>query len=204
MLVAALTACQMPAGRPGPPAPAPTPPASAPVRLGTVTATAPTVTVNNHPVQGTVVLHDGDKVTTSASGRAHVEITGRGIADIEPGTDPWFVREGACVVVRIIFGKAFVDGTGLCVEDDAGTRVALNSAVHVEVAQGRTRITVLEGTVELQRIARVPTQETLASLERITVARGRIEQRVVVPRSEVDLLRQRLPAVPRQRAPAAR
>jgi hypothetical protein len=202
MLAAVLTGCQFPAGPPAGPPPTPAP--HAPVRLGTVSVISPTVTVNNRSVVGTVPLNDGDKIATSASGRAHVEIAGHGTVDIEPGTDPSIILEGACVVVRIIFGSAFVEGTGLCVEDGQGTRVALNSAVHVEVGQGRMQITVLEGTAQVQRIARVPAHETLTSLQRITIARGRVEQRVIVPRSEADLLRQRLRAVPLQRAPVVR
>jgi hypothetical protein len=190
-----LAGCQIEPGRPGRPSPTPTP--TGPVRLGTVTETAGSVTVNNRPIQGSVALNDGDKVTTGPTGRAHVELTGRGTVELEPGTDPWFIREGACVVVRILFGGALVSGTGLCVEDEPGTRVALNSAIHVEVTKGRTRITVVEGTVQLQRVARVPTQEALTQLQRVTVVSGRIQQRVVVPRAEIEPLRQRLRVVPR-------
>lgn len=169
-----------------------------PTRLGTVTAMAATVSVNNRPVQGTVPLNDGDKVATDATGRVHVELPGRGTVDLEVNTDPWFVREGACVVVRIIFGGALVSGSSLCVEDDQGTRVALGSAIHVHVGQGRTSITVVEGTVHLQRIARVQTLETLTSLQRVTIANGRVQQRAIVPRTEVDVLRQRF-LIPAQR-----
>jgi ferric-dicitrate binding protein FerR (iron transport regulator) len=168
------------------------------VRLGTVTATAAQVSVNNRPVAGTVPLNNGDKVATDATGRAHIDLPGRGTVDLEANTDPWFIREGACVVVRILFGGALVSGSSLCVEDEQGTRVALGSAVHVYVARGRTSITVVEGTVHLQRIAHVQTQETLTQLQRITVMNGRLQQRVTVPKTEVDVLRRRilLPAQP--------
>ena len=167
----------------------PVPPAMA--RLGTVTATVPTVFVNRGPVQGARPLNDGDKVATDATGRAHIELPGRGTVDLEPNTDPWFIREGGCVVVRILFGGALVSGSSLCVEDDQGTRVVLNSAVHVHVAQGRTSITVVEGAVHLQRIARAPTQETLTQSQRIVVMNGRVQQRINVPRTEIEVLRQR-------------
>ncbi len=196
-LAAALAGCEVVPSRPGTVSPTSTTPGPlAPARLGTVTATVAKVSVNNHPVQGTVPLNDGDKVATDATGRAHIELPGRGTVDLEANTDPWFIREGACVLVRILFGGALVSGSSLCVEDDQGTRVALGSAIHVHVAQGRTSITVVEGTVHLQRVARVQTQETLTQFQRITVLNGRLQQRVIVPRTEVDVIRQRflLPA----------
>lgn len=193
LLAAVLAGCEVVPSRPVTTvSPTPTTPAPpAPARLGTAAATAANVSVNNRPVQGTVPLNDGDKVATDATGRAHIELPGHGTVDLEANTDPWFIREGACVVVRILFGGALVSGSTLCVEDDQGTRVALNSAIHVHVAQGQTRITVVEGSVHLQRIGRVQTQETLTQFQRITVMNGRLQQRVIVPRPEVDVLRQR-------------
>jgi ferric-dicitrate binding protein FerR (iron transport regulator) len=196
-LATVVAGCEVVTSQPGTVSPPPTRGPSGPARLGTVTATAAQVSVNTRPVSGTVALNDGDKVATDATGRAHIDLPGRGTVDLEANTDPYFIREGACVLVRILFGGALVSGSSLCVEDDQGTRVALNSAIHVSVARGRTSITVLEGTVHLQRIARVPTQETLTQFHRITVTGG-VQQRVIVPQTEVDGIRRRilLPAQP--------
>jgi len=104
------------------------------------------------------------------------------------------------MVLTLVVGGALVSGSSLCVEDDQGTRVALNSAIHIHVAQGRTSITVVEGAVHLHRIARAQTQETLTQSQRITVVNGRVQQRISVPRTEIDVLRQRF-LVPGQRMP---
>jgi len=203
-LAAVLAGCEVVSPQSGTVSPTPTQPGIgsptlSSATLGTVTAVAAQVSVNNRPVVSTVALNDGDKVTTDATGRAHIALPGRGTVDLEPGTDPWFIREGACVLVRIVFGGALVSGSGLCVEDDQGTRLALDSAIHIQVAHGRTSvITVVEGTVRLQRIGRVQTQEPLPQFQRITVTNGVLQQRVTVPQTEVDLLRRRFvrPAQP--------
>lgn len=181
------------------PTPAPPPPPG-PARLGTVTVMSATVSVNGRPVQGTVSLNDGDKVATDATGRAHIELAGHETVDLEPNTDPWFIREGACVLVRILFGGALVSGSRLCVEDDQGTRVTLKSAIYVHVAPRRTTVTVVEGTVEL-RGASESTPTILTRFQRISIMNGRLQNRVIVPPIQVHGIRLRFPAPPKPPPP---
>ena len=153
--------------------------------LGTVTVERPEVTVNRRPVQGTVALNDGDKVATNARGRAHIDLPGRGAVDLLENTDPYFIREGACILVRLLFGTGRIWGVDVCVEDEGRNRIIMNSAVSVETDRQQTAFTVLNGTVRL-RAARDGTEVTLAQGERIVIANTGVMNRILVPPTQLD------------------
>jgi hypothetical protein len=189
------------AGCAAPPGPRPGPPGPPAARLGTLTVVDDTVRINGRAVRGSVPLSEGDAVETSGNGRARVDIPGRGTVDL--GSRFSFVRDGACVLVRILLGQALVSGHGFCVEDPDGTRLVLNSTVHVSVSPAATVVTVIEGNVQLARVARAPSVVTLAPLERVTIASRTVQRRERVPPSEVERIR-RLRIVPPAVTPAPR
>ena len=197
LALAMLAGCESAPPQPVDPATLPSGPA-----LGTVTVVRPEVTVNRRPVRDTVPLNDGDKVATNARGRAHIDLPGHGAVDLEENTDPYFIREGACVLVRLLFGTGRIRGIDICVEDEQRNRIIMNSGVYVETDRQQTIITVLDGTVRL-RTARDGTVVTLSQGERIAIENAGLRPRDIVPPTQLDAIRQRfmIPIPPPLRLP---
>lgn len=194
-----LAGCESAPPRPLDPAATPSGPA-----LGAVTVVQPEVTVNRRPVHDTVPLYDGDKVATNAKGRAHIDLPGRGAVDLLENTDPYFfIREGACVLVRLLYGRGRIRGRDICVENEQHDHITMNSEVYLETDREQTAITVLDGTVRL-RTARDGTEVTLSQGERITIV-NRVMSRIPVSPTQLDAIRQRfmVPPVPRPPPPPA-
>ena len=189
-----LAGCESAPPRPLDPATTPSGPA-----LGTVTVVQPEVTVNRRPVQDTVPLYDGDKVATNAKGRAHIDLPGRGVVDLLENTDPYFIREGACVLVRLLWGRGKIRGRDICVENEQHDHITMNSEVYLETDRQQTTITVLDGTVRL-RTARDGAEVTLSQGEKITIVNTRVINRLLVPPTEIQAIHQFFmgPIVPRR------
>lgn len=93
-----------------------------------------------------------------------------GYVQLDEKTDPDFFREAGCLVVQLLTGRIFVDGSGICVRGpDFAARQ--NSRVQYEHFGTRTQIVVLEGSTTMQRPANV----TLTQYHSYSITAGRVD-----------------------------
>ena len=97
-------------------------------------------------------VYDGDVVTTGSATSVRVRFRDGGFVQLDENTDPVFrlFREGGCILVKIATGQAFVDAKRICIEDP-NLVVVLNSKVNWRVDGPRSAVTVIEGSVSVQR-----------------------------------------------------
>lgn len=101
-------------------------------------------------------VYDGDVVTTGSATSVRVRFRDGGFVQLDENTDPEFrlFREGGCILVKIATGQAFVDAKRICIEDPNLVAV-LNSKVNWRIREARSVVTVIEGSVSVERPVRV-------------------------------------------------
>lgn len=140
--------------------------------LGSLEATGPNVIHNNRRITGGGhFLRNGDNVSTGPGSRATVRLTGGGIVTIDANTDPDFIRESWCILVKILKGQVHTSGPGICFETPQASGV-FNSEVNTRVTHQETTITVLTGSADINR----PVDMRVNSSEQVRIAMGRIQQ----------------------------
>ena len=108
------------------------------------------VFLNGSPVRSGTSVFDGDRVSTGAKSSAIVEFPGRGFVQFDENTDPYFgfLREGACVLVRVFrIGQLFAQGREICLQDQWGVALVLSSSVNWQIVGERSTLSVTDGTV---------------------------------------------------------
>lgn len=96
----------------------------------------------------------GDRVSTGFATSVKVFLQGGGYVQLDQNTDPDFLREGGCLIIQILTGRVFIDGTGVCIETPSiSARQA--SQIHYAVSSATTETVVLAGSVVMRRPAQV-------------------------------------------------
>lgn len=140
--------------------------------IGSLEATGPNVIYNNRRITGGGhFIRSGDNVSTGPSSRATVRLTGGGVVTIDANTDPDFIRESWCILVKILKGQVHTSGPGICFETPHASGV-FNSEVNTRVTQQETTITVLTGSAEINR----PAGLRVDASKQVRIAMGRIQQ----------------------------
>lgn len=95
-------------------------------------------------------VRDGDTVTTGAATSALLVLNDGGYIQLDENTDP-LIRKGACKFLKILRGRVLMGGLN-CVQFEGGSilRGTVRSVVQVTVMEHESRVTVLDGTVEMQ------------------------------------------------------
>jgi hypothetical protein len=155
-------------------------------RIGTLRTDGAAVFRNARQASDGEAVYSGDRVSTGAASAARIDFVRGGFAELDEQTDPDFrlLREGVCLLIRILTGRMFVDSENACVEiEDPNLRVVLNSRVHWQAGRQRSTVTVLEGRIDVIWPARevVPAGQQVVGL-RTQIARP-------TPVSRVDLER---------------
>ena len=91
----------------------------------------PNATLNGQPVQGdSIAIRNNDHVVTGTDTSVRIQfVSPRGtFVQLDQNTDPDVFAETDCLWVRMLRGKLFSQGTGLCV-DSPDLAAALNSEV---------------------------------------------------------------------------
>jgi hypothetical protein len=101
-------------------------------------------------------VRDGDVVTTGSATSVRVRFRDDGFVQLDENTDPLFrlFREGGCILVKIATGQAFVDARRICIEDP-NLVVVLNSKVNWRIEGAQSVVTVIEGSVSVERPVRI-------------------------------------------------
>lgn len=99
-------------------------------------------------------VYIGDRVSTGFATSVKVFMQGGGYVQLDQNTDPDFLREGGCLIIQILTGRVFIDGTGVCIETPSiSARQA--SQIHYAVSSATTETVVLAGSVVMRRPAQV-------------------------------------------------
>lgn len=113
----------------------------------------------------------GDDVATGPDTSVKVLLRAGGYIQLDEKTDPKFFEEVGCLVIQIVSGRVFTEGSGLCIHtEDLAGRLG-GSRVHIATGGGHTDIVVLEGSFTIQRPARL----TLTQFDYYAVTRGKLD-----------------------------
>lgn len=128
-------------------------------------------------------VYIGDRVSTGFATSVKVFLQGGGYVQLDQNTDPDFLREGGCLLIQILTGRVFIDGTGVCIETPSiSARQA--SQVHYAVSSATTETVVLAGSVVMRR----PAQVTLSQYDYYVVSGNQAQApRRLAPQAAIAL-----------------
>ncbi len=158
--------------------PPPQPPP--PEVIGHIEATGPNVQYNHRPTRGGHTVRSGDNVSTGANSRATIRLTGGGVVTLDEETDPEFIKEAWCILVKILEGQVHTEGPGICFETPHA-RGMINSEVNIKVTNQESIITVLKGSVNIKQ----PFRLRLNPFNQVRVVKGRIDPIRSLSKSEL-------------------
>ena len=138
--------------------------------IGNLHADGPHVYYNHRPTSGGQPIRSGDNVSTGENSRATVRLINGGVVTIDQNTDPDFFKDAWCILVTIFKGQVATDGSGICIETPHVYGLA-NSKVNIVVTDHETIITVLSGTVTMER----PVNRILQRHQQARVSRSGIQ-----------------------------
>ena len=118
--------------------------------IGRLDVAGPNGFLNGKRAATNTPVYLGDRVSTGPATSVKVWLRGGGYVQLDQNTDPDFLKEGGCLIVQILSGRVFIDGTGVCV---ATPSIAARQAsqVHYNVQQSKTETVVLAGNVAMRR-----------------------------------------------------
>lgn len=118
--------------------------------VGRLDVAGPNGFLNGKRAAKNTPVYVGDRVSTGPATSVKVLLSGGGYVQLDQNTDPDFLKEGGCLIVQILSGRVFIDGTGVCV---ATPSIAARQAsqVHYTVLRGKTETVVLAGNVSMRR-----------------------------------------------------
>jgi hypothetical protein len=138
--------------------------------VGELGIAGPNVFVNGNAARTGTRIFSGDAVTTGPGSSAMILFATGGFFQLDENTDPIFSWETfasvRCVVVRIFRGQGYVDDSQACISSPAADALA-HSAVNIAASASASVLTLLQGTLFLerpQRITLVPGQEVTADV----------------------------------------
>lgn len=137
--------------------------------IGWLEATGPNVYYNFSRTKAGRAVKSGDNVSTGPGSRATVTLNQGGSVTIDENTDPQFLQEAWCVLVKMLKGQVHGDGPGLCFETPHASGV-IQSEVNFRVTDAETIITVFAGSVELTS----PSQVRLERFQQVRILEGRV------------------------------
>ncbi|MBW2710162.1 MAG: FecR domain-containing protein, partial [Deltaproteobacteria bacterium] len=138
--------------------------------VGNLHTDGPHVYYNHRRTSGGHPIRSGDNVSTRENSRATVRLINGSVVTIDQNTDPDFFKEAWCILVTIFRGQVSTDGSGICIETPHVYGL-INSKVNIVVTDRETIITVLSGSVTMER----PVHRTLQRHQQVRVSRGGIQ-----------------------------
>lgn len=119
--------------------------------IGRLRVDGPNAFINGHRVQGGNYVLDGDTVSTGPATSAMLVLNDGGEIQLDQDTDPLF-RQAVCLLMKILRGRAALHNTR-CQEFEDGVNMAgvARSFIHIESLPDLSRLTVIEGQVEMRR-----------------------------------------------------
>lgn len=149
--------------------------------IGELEAAGPHVYYNSRATNGGHAVYSGDNVSTGQASRATVRLNAGGTITIDQNTDPEFIQEAWCILVRMLRGQVHAEGPGLCFETPHASGV-INSEVNFTLTGSETIITVFNGSVDIRRPERVRVQR----FEQARIVHGRVVSIRALPQNQVE------------------
>jgi hypothetical protein len=185
MLLSWLAVCTLAVGGCAAIGPAPLAPELPPLRADTIArlrVDGPNAFINGRQVRGGNYVLDGDTVSTGPGTSAILVLNDGGEIQLDQDTDPLF-RQGVCLLMKILRGRAALHNTR-CQEFEDGVKMAgvARSFIHIDSQPDASRLTVIEGQVEMHR----PSQEILGrNTQYVARADGTVERLQLTPEEAI-------------------
>jgi len=130
-----------------------------PIREGTLARLAvdgPNAYLNGERVATGRYVMSGDTVTTGPGTSAMLLLNSGGYIQLDENTDPLF-REGLCLLIKMLHGQVLFSNVK-CQQVEAGTNLAFvaHSVVNLKAGEQETRLTVIDGQVDMTRPIKQP------------------------------------------------
>ena len=123
-------------------------------RIGTLGVAGSQVFLNGNRALGGEAIRVGDTITTGNASSGLIEFADGGLFQLDQNTDPIFLvkrlQSGFCILARILRGQVFVDKQQFCIDSPALDAIN-NSRINIRVTAQQTGITVLQGSVSVER-----------------------------------------------------
>lgn len=186
LAISAILACVLIVGACAAAGPAPTPNYNLPpVRADAIARLAvdgPAAYINNRPAYHGTYVFNGDNVSTGPGTSAILVLNDGGTIQLDENTDPEFINDGVCVLMRIVGGQALIQTKTICAHFLSKQKVPLagtvNSAVNLRIDDQEAWLTVLEGRIEMT----APRPATLRTNDRyIAASDGTVDIQPLTP-----------------------
>jgi len=147
------------------------PPGGGRAVVGELGVSGPYVMVNFRPAANGTTIYSGDTVTTGPGSSALILFATGGSFQLDENTDPEFswsvLGTVRCLLVKIVRGQAYANDSETCISSPAADAFK-HSQVNITVSATDTVMTLLEGTLTLERPQRI----TLVPGQGVTVENG--------------------------------
>jgi ferric-dicitrate binding protein FerR (iron transport regulator) len=119
--------------------------------LGRLAVDGPNAYLNGERVSSGRYVMSGDTVTTGPGTSAMLLLNAGGYVQLDENTDPLF-REGLCLLIKVLHGQVLFSNVK-CQQVEAGANLAFvaHSVVNLKASDEETRVTVLDGQVDMTR-----------------------------------------------------
>jgi len=144
--------------------------------IGWITVDGPEGFLNGTPLKDRdhLAIHSGDHVTTGSGTGIKIDLRGWSgtYIQLDENTDPDLIKEAQCVLLRLVKGQIFAQGTGLCFDTpdmagSVGSEIVL-SVQPTKAGATRSILSVLVGHVTLTG----PVAMQVTSGQQVTVSRA--------------------------------
>jgi hypothetical protein len=121
------------------------------VYVGTLAVIGKEAYVNRRPAYTGAVIYDNDIVSTGPGTSAKIYLQWGGFVQLDENTDPLFelLREGACLLVEVAKGQAYVDAENVCLDDNRNLESNTQSQVNLSTDGAESTLTVVQGHVRV-------------------------------------------------------
>lgn len=151
--------------------------------IGTLRTDGQNVFLNGRQALEGARVFSGDKVVTGAGSSARVEFQRGGFTQLDENTDPHFLQEGLCILIKIVTGQIFVDSMNTCIRvEDPNLQTVLNSRVNWQTLRSRSVVTVLQGRVDVVSPQRI----SVGAAQQVVAVRGQISSSQTLSPQELD------------------
>ena len=120
--------------------------------VGTLAIDGNNAFVNERPAVNKMRIHSGDYVSTGPGTSVKIMLTWGGYVQLDENTDPLFelITEGACLLVQVARGQAYVDAQNVCIDDSKNLQSNTHSKVNLRTDGNYSELTVIEGHVTVR------------------------------------------------------
>jgi len=120
--------------------------------VGKLRVAGPSVLLNGKPARDGMKVYFGDHLATGPGSSAMLDFTSGGYLQLDENTDPMFTwfEEAKCILIRMVYGQAYLAKGKVCVEGP-NINLVLNSEANLHLRGDLTQLTLLRGSATVSR-----------------------------------------------------